>query len=393
MPPTEAATSASAAEALATLKREHQLLRRWLLNDAYPLWATQGYDRLRGGFEESLTSAGPSANQPRRARVQVRQIYSFARGASLGWNSDEARRLATQGLKYFLAHYRRSDGLFRTLVAADGKPLDERAFLYDQAFVLLALAESERLLRPGPELVDAARALRSALYRHLKRPGPGFSSGVPDAMPLLSNPHMHLLEAALSWMSVGNDAEWRTLADEIVTLALGRFIDAGSGALRENFDEHWVPLAGSAGRIVEPGHQFEWAWLLLCWARAGGAGSSQTAATLVQIGETHGIRNGVAINALLDDFSIHDAEARLWPQTERLKAAALMAATTQDPRYWSMAARAAQGLRRYLDTEVPGLWYDRLKPDGQFVQQSAPASSFYHIVCAIAELGAALEHT
>jgi len=392
MPPTEAATSASAAEALATLKREHQLLRRWLLNDAYPLWATQGCDRLRGGFEESLTSAGPSANQPRRARVQVRQIYSFARGASLGWNSDEARRLATQGLKYFLAHYRRSDGLFRTLVAADGKPLDERAFLYDQAFVLLALAESERLLRPGPELVDAARALRSALYRHLKRPGPGFSSGVPDAMPLLSNPHMHLLEAALSWMSVGNDAEWRTLADEIVALALGRFIDAASGALRENFDEHWVPLAGSAGRIVEPGHQFEWAWLLLCWARAGGAGSSQAAATLVQIGETHGIRDGVAINALLDDFSIHDAEARLWPQTERLKAAALMAATTQDPRYWSMAARAAQGLRRYLDTEVPGLWYDRLKPDGQFVQQSAPASSFYHIVCAIAELGAALEH-
>ncbi|MFI4865876.1 MAG: AGE family epimerase/isomerase [Steroidobacterales bacterium] len=392
MPPTEAATSASAAEALARLNREHQLLRRWLLNDAYPLWATQGYDRLRGGFEESLTSAGPSANQPRRARVQVRQIYSFARGASLGWNSDEARRLATQGLKYFLAHYRRSDGLFRTLVAADGKPLDERAFLYDQAFVLLALAESERLLRPGPELIDAARALRSALYRHLKRPGPGFSSGVPDAMPLLSNPHMHLLEAALSWMSVGNDAEWRTLADEIVTLALGRFIDAGSGALRENFDEHWVPLAGSAGRIVEPGHQFEWAWLLLCWARAGGAGSSQAAATLVQIGETHGIRDGVAINALLDDFSIHDAEARLWPQTERLKAAALMAATTQDPRYWSMAARAAQGLRRYLDTEVAGLWYDRLKPDGQFVQQSAPASSFYHIVCAIAELGAALEH-
>ena len=55
-------------------------------------------------------------------------------------------------------------------------------------------------------------------------------------------------------------------------------------------------------------------------------------------------------------------------------------------------SHAAQGLRRYLDTEVPGLWYDRLKPDGQFVQQSAPASSFYHIVCAIAELGAALEH-
>src|ERR1700733_7382296 len=120
MSPTEAATSANSGEVLATLKREQQLLRGWLLNDAYPLWATQGYDRLHGGFEDPLTAAGPSPDQPRRARVQVRQVYAFARGASLGWNSDEARRLATQGLDYFLTHYRRSDGLFRPLVAAAG---------------------------------------------------------------------------------------------------------------------------------------------------------------------------------------------------------------------------------------------------------------------------------
>jgi len=60
MPPTETAYLTQCGEALATLKREHQLLRGWLLNDAYPLWATQGYDRLHGGFEESLTAAGPS---------------------------------------------------------------------------------------------------------------------------------------------------------------------------------------------------------------------------------------------------------------------------------------------------------------------------------------------
>ena len=146
-------------------------------------------------------------------------------------------------------------------------------------------------------------------------------------------------------------------------------------------------MAGTAGRIVEPGHQFEWAWLLLCWGGSGAALAYPSASRLVQIGEAHGIRDGVAINALLDDFSVHDAEARLWPQTERLKAAVRMASMTQEPRYWSMAVQAAQGLRRYLATEVPGLWYDRLTDDGQFVQQPAPASSFYHIVCAIGELG------
>jgi mannose-6-phosphate isomerase len=68
-----------------------------------------------------------------------------------------------------------------------------------------------------------------------------------------------------------------------------------------------------------------------------------------------------------------------------------MAAMTGDARYWSMAVQAARGLRRYLDTAVRGLWYDRLTVEGQFVQQPAPASSFYHIVCAISELKAVVE--
>ena len=31
----------------------------------------------------------------------------------------------------------------------------------------------------------------------------------------------------------------------------------------------------------------------------------------MQLGEAHGIRDGVAINELLDDFSVHDGEARV----------------------------------------------------------------------------------
>jgi mannose-6-phosphate isomerase len=35
---------------------------------------------------------------------------------------------------------------------------------------------------------------------------------------------------------------------------------------------------------------------------------------------------------------------------------------------------------------VPGPWRDKPKPDGAFVEETPPASSFYHIVCAIAEM-------
>src|ERR1700723_592759 len=104
-----AANVAAATRARLELAREQDLLLHWLRADAYPLWASQGYDRILGGFQESLSDAGPGAPQPRRARVQARQIYSFARAASLGWSPEQAARLVSEGLEYFLAHYLRPD--------------------------------------------------------------------------------------------------------------------------------------------------------------------------------------------------------------------------------------------------------------------------------------------
>ena len=46
-------------------------------------------------------------------------------------------------------------------------------------------------------------------------------------------------------------------------------------------------------------------------------------------------------------------------------------------------AAACAGLQRYVDVTPPGLWRDRLSPDGRFVEEPASASSFYHIVCAL----------
>jgi mannose/cellobiose epimerase-like protein (N-acyl-D-glucosamine 2-epimerase family) len=47
------------------------------------------------------------------------------------------------------------------------------------------------------------------------------------------------------------------------------------------------------------------------------------------------------------------------------------------------ALTAAEGLSHYLHTSVPGLWHDKMRPDGTFVIEPSPASSLYHIVCAI----------
>jgi mannose/cellobiose epimerase-like protein (N-acyl-D-glucosamine 2-epimerase family) len=373
----------------ARIAKHHSRLSSWLCDAAYPLWSTRGVDPA-GGFHERLAQNGEPLAEPRRSRVNPRQAYCFAVAPSLGWRGDAAA-LVKHGLDYWVARYRRPDGLFRTLVNADGSPRDDRALLYDQAFGLLAF----NVASVGDACAQCERQafeLLDLVLKHMKRRGAGFESGVPPSLPLQTNPHMHLFEAALAGCEVCSESSlWKPLADEIAELALSKFIDSSSGALHEFFDAEWKPAAGIEGRLVEPGHQFEWAWLLLRWGhlKQGQAHARARAAALrlIDIGEQHGVRNGLAINSLLD-FSPHDAGARLWPQTERLKAAALAARLTGEAPYFTMAADAADGLMRYLDCPVPGLWRDRIDAHGKVLDEPAPASSFYHMVAAIAEISA-----
>lgn len=363
-------------------------LVRWLAESAYPLWAAHGIDAGNGGFVETLAQNGSALAAPRRARVQPRQIFAFAKAPYFGWRGDLAGILR-RGIEFFTHHYRRADGLFCTLVAADGSVLDEQALLYDQAFALLGYAAAAAALDRIDEFERPALALRTQIDNRLRVGSGAYRSSADSTGNLESNPHMHLLEACLAWAEIGNDPDWAAWANELARLALARLLRQDTGAVGEAFSPDWQPAAGLAGRTIEPGHQFEWAWLLLrCNPRPGPL--RQAALRLISIGESMGVHHGVAVNALLDDFTIHDPNARLWPQTERLKAALLAARVTGDEQYGSMAVAAASSLLPYLSTPVAGLWFDLRLPHGALVDAPAQASTFYHLVGAIAALDEAL---
>jgi mannose-6-phosphate isomerase len=377
----------------ADIVRLRDQLKAWALEKALPLWWTVGADHVNGGFFEKIALDGTPVEAPRRARVQPRQIYSYAAAGLLGWDGPWKKALE-HGLDFYLSKYRRPDGFMRTLVASDGSPLDDKVDLYDQAFGLFGLAMASSVLPERADLPALAVSLREALRAKLKHPVAGFEESAPRTLPLLSNPHMHLFEASLAWIETGGDSGWRAMADEIAELALTKFIDPVSGGLREYYDGDWNPSPGVDGRIVEPGHQYEWAWLLLRWATLAGRDDAVAPALrMIRIGDGPGVdpARGVAIFALLDDMSVHDDVARLWAQTERIKAGALAAQVTGDQDWWATVVGGAEGLIKYLDTPVAGLWRDKLQADGSFVEEAAPASSFYHIVCAILELDRAVK--
>ena len=88
-------------------------------------------------------------------------------------------------------------------------------------------------------------------------------------------------------------------------------------------------------------------------------------------------------------------DARLWPQTEWLKAALILlelCSYEESQHYLNHVEQSYKSLLRYLETEKEGLWYDQLLGNNTFVKHVSPASSFYHIACAFKQLASTKEH-
>jgi len=350
-------------------------LRRWLLDDALPIWWERAADAA--GHVSQLGHDGRPTEAPRRLRVQARQAHVFALAAGLGW-SGPAQAASRRGLDAVLAA-RADDGLYRTGASTT---MDGMGLLYDQAFVLLALATSRAVFGDAGLEAEAARlAERLTPFAH---PHGGYAETPGLAAPLFANPNMHLFEAFQAWSRASGDPRWRELAGGEARLAQARLIEPASGALYESYDADW---AAPAAPVVWPGHLYEWAWLLMEWA-ADDAASLAAALRLIEVAERAGVDQGrgVAVFALDGELRPIDRGARLWAQTERARACARAAAVTGEATHWDAAAQACGALEAFLQVPTPGLWRDWMDEAGAFREEPAPASTLYHIVGAIIEL-------
>ncbi len=371
--------------------REHQdWARRWLFDAALPLWWERGADRENGGWFEHLDQSGAPTAAPKRCRVQARQTYVYAQAKRLGWSGADDAQIR-HGIDFLDRAYRRADGFYRKAAHVDGSVADDGFDLYDQAFVLLALVSGYQALGEPTELRDQALRLLDLLGERLAHPGGGFQEDSPPRLPLRSNPHMHMLEALLAWTQAGGGAAFEERARQITDLATRCFLDPATGAVGEYFDADWRFLPGDEGGVREPGHQFEWAFLLTEAAEVLGGDHRAAVERLERFGRTQGIDGAreVAVFATDAAGTITDADARLWSQTERLRTALVLGAhvgADDAARFADDAARAGATIRRYLDVPVAGLWRDRMLANGTLVDEPAPASSFYHIVSALLPL-------
>lgn len=369
------------------LRRRAKEARKWLFDSCFPLWAEHGLTPA-GLFPEVLSlDHDELARETTRVRVQARQTYLFAEAWRLGWKRDTAARLAQAGVSILSGPALAPTGLPGKTLRADGAGLsDASADLYDTAFTLFALAEAARGPGGGEAAMAAADTILTALDSLARdRIHGGYAEALPPPSVRLQNPHMHLLEACLSLHRADKDGGHLERAAEIIRLFETQFTAGAGGLLGERFKADWSMPEGPDAEVVEPGHQFEWVWLLHTYARAAQKPVSDAATALYAFAVSTLDEAGRACQEVTRTGAPHDASRRTWPQTEALKAHLAIYEQRGDARAAAAACRSFDILMDEFLTEDGG-WIDHFAADGSVLAKDMPASTGYHVVLALAEL-------
>lgn len=364
----------------------HNRIRNWLFEDALPFWAKNGLDKKHGGYVEYFETASLKPfTEERRMRTIARQVYVFSHASLLGFA--DGVDCAKHGVSFLFTHGWQNDqiGWARTL-NQDGSVRDGTPDLYDQAFILFALAWFYRATK-APEALDAAEKTFNLIEGSFRAPNEGFWHELPPKGHRQQNPHMHLLEAVLAWQTAAPNKRNETLGKELVALCQKRFFDEKNSTLAEFFDRDWARAEGDAGRIIEPGHHFEWAWILTQAQSLLGCKTDNEVRKLIAFAEKFGVdqKSAAVYQQVRDDGTPLDRNSRTWPNTERIKAAAaLYDLDGTDPRP-VLEQSCALLLDRYLSCEPKGAWIDKFDSTGSPTSPTIPASTFYHLLLAFVE--------
>jgi len=363
-----------------------------------PAWYQHGRDP-RGGVAEALDTSDRSVlDAAKTTLTQSRTVFTLAH-LHLATGNTSLLRAAREVHAFLDASLRDTDGGYRFSEGAGENCRLRRA--YDQSFALLALVT---LRRADPQAVPRSRIedLWAFIETVLVEPRTGglweddrmAEEGPAEGAVRSQNPHMHMLEALLQAYEMSGERIWLERALPLLQIARDWLIDPATGAVREFVGPQLQPLESRDGVRREPGHQYEWAWLLHRYCDLSGDGAWRSAAgRMVAFAERHGRRpEGPMAGAVFDGV---DSDGRpiedthlLWPLTEAGKFYAALSVQTSDR---AAAAKACAIANIVFDRYFPAAdsgrlhWVNRLDRAGRVIWPEALSRLLYHVALFVTE--------
>ena len=336
-----------------------------------PLWQGPGWNAELALPYEALSPAHqPLPPQRYRAMACARQLYVFA---SLiddpAFPAAEARAAAL--FRSLQSHFHDAEhgGWFYS-IAPHGAPLDQRKDLYTHAFIIFACAHYwakvreplvESVLNAALQVVLEQFSTGNGLYEaSLDQDWSSLGSGP------LQNPLMHLAEAFLATLSVREDP---TVQSALLAL---------TDAMQQHFIEpvHNVMLEKPRGAVdnwFEPGHQFEWLFLLASSPLLRGTALHGSLDRAFGFAEQVGVdpQTGAVCGMLAPDGTLRDGTQRIWAQAEYLRALTLRPEGAERVQRQLLALQ-----QRFLYT---GGWYECRDDQGNVSREDMPSTTPYHL--------------
>src|SRR5580698_1001664 len=361
-----------------------------------------------GGFFHYFRDDGTVYDTSHRHLVSsTRFVFNYAMGA-IEFDNDEYIEVARHGLRYLRDVHRDPVTGGYAWTIRDGKPEDCTNHAYGVAFVLLAYSTALKAgISEAAAWMDETWQLLEQRYwdaqAHLYRDEADAQWHFSDYRG--QNANMHMCEAMLAAYQASDEARYLDRALTLADTMTRRQAALADGLVWEHYHPDWSidwdyhrddPKHLFRPWGFQPGHQTEWAKLLMIleplllergreesWLLPTAMHLFDTALARAWDAEHGGINYGFA-----PDGSVCDGDKYFWVQAESLAAAALLAERTGEQRYRDWYERLWRYAWEHFVDHKHGAWYRILDRRGRkYSDEKSPAGKTdYHTMGACYEV-------
>ena len=353
-----------------------------------------------GGFYHYYKDDGTVYDRSHRHLVSSTRFVFNNAMAAIEFDDPQYIEATRHGLAYLREVHRNPETGGYAWTLRDGKPEDTTNHCYGVAFVLLAyscgvkagIAEAAAWMDETWNLLEARFwEPQFGLYRDEADAEWNFTGYRGQ------NANMHMCEAMLAAYEASGDARYLERALTLAQNMTQRQAAQADGLVWEHYDRDWNidwdyhrddPKHLFRPWGFQPGHQTEWAKLLLILDRhlsARGDAPAWLVPTARHLFDTAIARSwddefGGLAYGFAPDGAVCDDDKYFWVQAESLATAALLAVRTGENLYWQWYDKLWAYAWQHMVDHRYGAWYRILdRRNGKYSDEKSPAGKTdYH---------------
>lgn len=329
-----------------------------------------------GGFYHFFGDDGSVYDKTTRVLVtEARFVFSFA-VAYQYLRKPEYLTAVRHGVSFLRGPLRNTANGAYHWVLKDGVPTESKIYTYALAFVLLAYSKAVEVgIEEAKAYVDETYELMES---HMFEPKHGLYAEEADANWVVDpyrseSGNLHSCEALIAAYEATKEVRYLDRAVLLADNICNRQAGLAKGLVWEHYREDWsadMEFSNNAEALkifrpwgYQPGHQVEWARLLITLNRHAPAIWFEPKARYlfdIAVKQAWDAEHGGLAYSFDPSGAVCDWDKIFWVQVESIGTAAMLAICTKQDEYWHHYDKLWQYSWKHMVDHTHGSWYRRL---------------------------------